>query len=209
LREINNSGDFKEAEHPRDNDGKFTSGGSSSNDIKSADNKTAKEDKSVNNVEKQKQEIISRLDKDFVEAADKMFEDAKNNKGLNKLDEKAYQKVDKEEVAKIKEKTGLDIEGYEHKITNYDIRKIYKDHGKSSVEEPRGQKAITKDDVKLIPEITRNYDSVELTDKLSENKQVLKYTKKIGDLYFYLETVGGKNSRDLRPKTMYIRKQKR
>ena len=153
-----------------------------------------------------KQEIIGSMDKGFLEIADKFFGDAVQGRDLGHFKEKAYRKVDKAEAAKIKASTNIDLEEYEHKITNYDINKIYKNHGKLSTEKPRGQKAVTKDDIKLIPEITKNYDSIEITNRLSENKRVIKYTKQIGDLYFYFETIGGKKSRDLRPKTMYIRK---
>ncbi|MDR1453771.1 MAG: hypothetical protein LBJ25_07360 [Candidatus Margulisbacteria bacterium] len=160
---------------------------------------------------KQKQEIISRLDKDFVEAADRMFEDAKNNKGLDKLDEKSYRKVDKEEAAKIKEKTGLDVEGFEHQITNTDFRHIYLDHGDPKKEIPMGQIAITNDDLKLIPEITKNYDDVELSKNTSKSdeRKILIYKKKIDHEYYYLETVGGKKNRVLRPKTLYIKNGRR
>jgi len=37
-------------------------------------------------------------------------------------------------------------------------------------------------------------------------KKGLLYKKKIGNDYYCLESVGGKKTRDLRPKTMYIKK---
>jgi hypothetical protein len=158
--------------------------------------------------EKQKQEILSHLDRDFLETVDKFFDDATQSRNLNQFKEKQYRVVNQTEAAKIKEKTGLDIEGYKHKITNIDIRHIYKEHGNPKTEIKRGQIAVTRDDIKLIPEITQNYDLVKhdaRNIKFSENKTVLIYKKKIGNEYYYLETVGGKGNKDLRPKTMYIK----
>ena len=156
----------------------------------------------------QKQEIIKNTDKDFLKAAEELFTEAMQNKNLGQFKEKVYRKVDKTEAAKIKEKTGLDIEGFAHKITNTDLRHIFLEHGNPKTETPRGQIAVTKDDIKLIPEITKSYDSVELLKKKSENKPTLAYTKTIEDKYYYLESVGGKKKRDLRPKSMRITKNK-
>ena len=157
---------------------------------------------------KTKKQIIRSLDKTFARTAEQFFREAQSNIDTNKYKELIYSKVDKIEAWKIKEKTGLNIEGYAHKITNMDIRHIYKVHGNQKIEARRGQVAVTEKDILLIPEITKNYDSIKCDDrniKFSENKPVLIYRKKIENEYYYLETVGGKGNKDLRPKTMYIK----
>lgn len=155
-------------------------------------------------IEKQKQEIISHLDKDYIQTAEEFFEEAKGK--IKQRKEKTYRKVDKTEAGKIKNVIRLDVEGYEHKIINEDFAHIFRRHGNPRKQEKLGQVAVTKDDLKLIPEITKNYDSLKLSPETSEGRPVLVYTKKIGHEYYYLETVGGKKTRDLRSKSMWIKR---
>ena len=144
--------------------------------------------------------------KNFGQTAEQFFLEAQNNIDADKYKEFIYRVVDKAEATKIKEKTGLELEGYKHKITNMDIRHIYKKHGKPKTEASRGQVVVTKEAIKLIPEITKNYDSIRKDTIFSECKPVLIYRKKIGNEYYYFETVSGKNTKDLRTKTLYIKK---
>ncbi|MDR2428230.1 MAG: hypothetical protein LBD62_00310 [Candidatus Margulisbacteria bacterium] len=155
-------------------------------------------------IEKQKREIINRLDKDFSKTVDEFFEEAKGK--IKQRKEKSYRKIDKQEAEKIKTATGLNIEGYTHKIINEDFAHIYKRHGNPKTQEQFGQVAVTKDDLKLIPEITKNYDSVSLSLETSESRPVLVYIKKFGNEYYYLETVGGKKTKDLRSKSIWIKR---
>ena len=151
-----------------------------------------------------KQEIIGKLEADFVKTIDEYFAEAKGK--IKQRKEKTYRKVNKAEAEKIKAATGIDVEGYEHKIINEDLVHVYKRHGNQKVEAKQGLVAVTADDIKLIPEITKNYDSIELSkDRAkSDGRPVLIYKKKIENEYYYLESVGGK-TKDLRLKTMYIK----
>ncbi|GBR75358.1 hypothetical protein NO2_0039 [Candidatus Termititenax persephonae] len=208
LRVIENyNSDFREEEHPRNNNGKFsTSSGSGSSKSKPQKTDRTQETGMADDLKtkKQKQEIISRLDKDYIQTAEEFFEKAKGK--IKQRKEKVYRSIDKQEAKRIKDVTGLDVEGYEHKIINEDFAHIFRRHGNPRKQEKLGQVAVTKDDLKLIPEITKNYDSLKLSPETSEGRPVLVYTKKIGNEYYYLETVGGKKTRDLRSKSMWIRK---
>ena len=161
-------------------------------------------------VEKYKNEIINKLDKNFKEKATSIFSKAKNNEVKNVMEQVQYRKVDAQEATKLKEKTGLDLEGYNHTITNMDIQHIYNKHGDEKAENFRGQRAVTEKDILLIPEITKNYDDVMLSPQKNKSTQqeVLVYRKKIGDEFVYLETISGKKSKELRSNTMWIVKKK-
>jgi hypothetical protein len=168
-----------EAKHPRDKDGKF-------GNVKKVSNQA-----------------------EYEKEAKRIYRDVASNKNTARVEEVIYSEVSETEAIRLKRATGLDLVGYKHKITNTDIRHILKEHGEPSRETPRGQKAVEQEDILLIPEITKNYDSVELLPELKENKRVLRYKKKIGNEYYYLETIGGKDKRDLRPKSMWIKKQRK
>jgi hypothetical protein len=145
--------------------------------------------------------------KNFAKAAEQFFTEAQKNIDTNKYKEFAYRIVDKIEAEKIRKKTGLNLEGYVHKITNMDIRHIYKEHGNQKIESNRGQIAIIKRDITLIPEITQKYTSIELSQEKAKsgNRRVLVYRKKFSNEYYYLETIGGKKTKDLRPKTLWLK----
>ena len=156
-------------------------------------------------IEKYKDKIISKLDEDFKNKASEMFENAKNGKVKNIMEKIPYRKVNQEEATKLKEKTGLELEGYEHEISNMDIRHIYNKHGNEKMESFRGQVAVTERDILLIPEITKKYDDIALSPEVIDGRKMLVYKKEIGDSYYYVEAISDKN-KSLRSKTMYIRK---
>ncbi|MDR3049438.1 MAG: DUF1073 domain-containing protein [Elusimicrobiota bacterium] len=179
--------------HDKDN-GQFSSGGGGSGDKNTADFKEIK------------QNIINSLDKSFVSNAKTLINEAQNNINLDKGRGISFRKIDKQEADRLKVNTGLELEGHEHKITNSDIRHIFLEHGDDAREQKRGQIGVTPEDILLIPEITKNYDDVRLSSEKSENRDILMYEKKIGDKYYYFESVGGKKTPDLRPKSMFIKK---
>lgn len=181
---------WEEKKHPRNNDGKFTEGAGGGN-VKEPEAKGA-EPKNTEN-------------KDINNLLDVVFS---NKKDLSQEKAYSYRTVNKSEATKLKEKINIDLEGYNHELTAQDIRHIFKQHGNAKTELNRGQIAVNKEDIFLIPEITSNFDDVNLGEDLSENKRVIVYKKKIGDIYFYIESIGGKNKKNLRPKTMYKRKAK-
>ena len=135
-----------------------------------------------------------------------MLKEIHNKEGLSTVKKISFRTVDCEEARRLKKNTGLELLGYEHKITNSDIKHIFDKHGDQIKENSQGQIAVKDEDILLIPEITENYDCVSLSSEIVEQKRVLIYEKRIGRKYYYLETVGGKNNRELRTKSMWIRK---
>jgi hypothetical protein len=146
------------------------------------------------NADDQKQEISQ------------MLREIHNKEGLNIVKKISFRTVDYEEAQNLKRDIGLELFGYEHKITNSDIKHIFDKHGDQLKESLQGQIAVKDEDILLIPEITKNYDCVLLSPETVEQKRVLIYEKRIGNKYYYLETVGGKNNKELRTKSMWIHK---
>ena len=75
--------------------------------------------------------------------------------------------------------TGLDVTGYNCTLRASEIKKIFSDHGNEKTENLRGQRAITKEDIKMIPEILSSPDDVTLDKKLYQGKPVIKFIKTI------------------------------
>ncbi len=124
--------------------------------------------------------------------------DRKSNKKISVN----YKTVDNYEADKIKQNTGLDVEGFARVIDNYSIRHILKGHKDSEKEENRGQIAITKDDVTMIPEIILNADNIVRSKKSKTGLDVIRYEKRVnGFVYIFEEVRTGKN--ELVPVTLY------
>jgi len=115
-------------------------------------------------------------------------------------------KVEKWLVDSAKE-VGLDIEGYEHEITNEFHTHVMNYHGNEKTESKRGNIAIKESDFAQIPSIIEKPDYTIVGGK-RKDKSVIVYAKKVNDgstLYFE-EILDGKDNRTLRGKTMYKRK---
>ncbi len=153
-------------------------------------------------------EVSAASASDFNKHIKRICADISNNTNKNSVEKVFYRSVENEEAEKIKKYTGLELKGYRHEITNTDIRHIFKKHGNEKTEAFRGQRAVTEKDLCLIPTITKDYDDMLLDTEGAEGKPVLIYKKKIGDEFVYLETVSDKK-KELRPKTMYIIKEKK
>ncbi|MBO4644158.1 MAG: hypothetical protein J5716_06095 [Alphaproteobacteria bacterium] len=121
-----------------------------------------------------------------------------------------YEKVDLGNVSDRLKKdaleSGFDLSGYSHNIDVSGVRCAFLEHGNPKTEENRGQKAITDEDIKKIPQIVQDYDYIEFPGKNSIGRDVIKYQKKLEDgTTFYVEEIrtGRKN---LTIQTMYKRK---
>lgn len=122
----------------------------------------------------------------------------------NKLKTLKLSDVTSEEAAKIKVETGLDLTGFTHEIDNYSINHVLKQHGNPKKEESRGQVAITQADFTLIPDIVKNYDSIEHAGKTNVGRDAIKYVKRYDDTVYYVEEVrDGKKGNRLTMQTMY------
>jgi phage-related protein (TIGR01555 family) len=97
-----------------------------------------------------------------------------------------YGKVGRIEADKLKDDTGLNVEGYSRIIDNYAIKHINREHRDERSESSRGQKAVGADDIARIPEIITDYDRAEkITTKLG--KDGIGYWKRINGTIYYVE----------------------
>ena len=83
--------------------------------------------------------------------------------------------VSPELASLIKEKTGVEVEGYNCSLSSYEIRKILKDHGNEETERPRGQRAITPDDFLNMPEVIQSPDNISLSPTKYEGKDAVMF----------------------------------
>lgn len=154
-----------------------------------------------------KEKILSRMDKRFVKEAEMLYGKAASGTGFASSKPIPIRRIEGKEAARIKAATGLDLKGFEHKLTGTDLRHIFLQHGNLEKEALRGQLPVRAADIVLIPEITKNYDSLKLSPKRAKDgKKVLIYKKKIGNEYYYLEGISAEKKDGLTPKTMYIKK---
>jgi hypothetical protein len=100
-----------------------------------------------------------------------------------------YRDVTPEEVAVIKEKTGLDVTGYKHEITNEAARHILREHSNAALEKERGQLPVTVKDIASIPEIVRTADAITPGGLTKDGLQTVFYQKKVNGYAYLLETV--------------------
>lgn len=137
-------------------------------------------------------------------------------KGLNGLLQKAkepgsfkdvvdFQKADAWLTDQLK-KQGFDIAGYNHSVDVSALKHINKKHGNVMQEAQRGQIAITKDDIKRIPDIVKRPDYITLGNKTNQNKDAITYVKNAPEgTTYYVEEIRNKRRR-LNGDTMYKRK---
>jgi len=128
----------------------------------------------------------------------------KNNSGsLEKVSLGSAEKWLVDEAKKV----GLDIDGFEHEITNEFMRHVMKKHGNEKAEAFRGQIAVKQDDFGKIPEIIRDPDFAIVGVKTA-GRDMIAYAKKMPDgATLYLEEVlSGKRNKALRGKTMFKHK---
>ncbi|MBV6342989.1 hypothetical protein [Candidatus Magnetobacterium casense] len=112
-------------------------------------------------------------------------------------------KVSDNNVQAVKKATGIDLTGYERTIDNQAINHILTEHSDPKREAARGQRVVTKEDIKRIPDIVELPDDISL-GKTPRGLDTIKYIKKInGDVYYVEEVRTGKQN--IAAKTMYIK----
>jgi hypothetical protein len=161
----------------------------------------------ISNPKKYKNEIINKLPEKFVEQVKNAFQDAQKGINLEYTKHIPFRKIDEEEANKINRATGIDVSGYEHTVSNTGFRHIFKHHSNEENEKLKRQVPIVIEDVLLIPDITKNYDNISLSpEKDILNRPILIYRKKIGELYYYYEAIGGKKYKKLFTRSMFKKK---
>ncbi len=96
-----------------------------------------------------------------------------------------YAKADAKLVQAVSDE--IDISGYIHALRDNDIRHIRNSHGERTNE----KYPVTKDDIKMIPDIVQNYDKVLVANK-GNNKGIVYVKVSSNGLVYYLEQVTSK-----------------
>lgn len=108
-------------------------------------------------------------------------------------------------AARIEEVTGLNVTDYKHIVDTSSVRHILKHH-ETQAEYKRGQVPITRQDFVQLAFVLLAPDLVEYAGKTRQGRDVLCYTKAIGEhTVIYTEEVRTKKSR-LAAVTLYKRK---
>jgi len=120
-------------------------------------------------------------------------------------------KVEKWLVDEAK-KAGLDIDGFEHEITNEFVNHVMNGHGNEETEAAQGQIAVKEWDFKKISDLVKSPDYIIVGGKFksgrSKGKHTLAYAKKFDDgtILYFEEVLDSVNNKSLRGKTMWKRK---
>ena len=111
-------------------------------------------------------------------------------------------------TSRISKNAGLDVVGYKHIVDTSSIRHILKHRG-TPAEYKRGQVPITKLDFVQLIHLLLNPDMIEYADTTKQGRDVLRYTKIIGEhAVVYTEEVRTKKGR-LAAVTLYKRVNKK
>lgn len=130
--------------------------------------------------------------------------DSSSGRGGNKL-YSDIGSVSSELVAKAKESIGLDISDWQHSVDESGIRHTFKQHGNETTESKRGQRAVTKKDILLLPLIISSFDSIEYAGVSDMGNETFLIKKEIEDEIFTVQEVRKKHKK-LTMKTMWIRR---
>lgn len=89
-----------------------------------------------------------------------------------------------------------------------DVRHILRSHGDETREISRGQLPITSDDVRMLPTVVREFDSVEAAPSHHPDRPAVRYTKRVNGTIYYVEeyiepSPNGKMPGRLRGATMW------
>lgn len=150
--------------------------------------------------EDEKESIVQKSGK--MELSDLI--DSSSGRGGNKL-YSDIGSVSSELVAKAKESIGLDISDWQHSVDESGIRHTFKQHGNETTESKRGQRAVTKKDILLLPLIISSFDSIEYAGVSDMGNETFLIKKEIEDEIFTVQEVRKKHKK-LTMKTMWIRR---
>jgi len=146
--------------------------------------------------EKERQEKIEHLKKWIAERGEsnKPFEKESIGKAAEWLINNAIE-------------VGIDIQGFEHEITNYFINHVLNRHSDPDIEESFGQIPVKEDDFNNIADVVKNPDYAIIGAKRN-GEDVLFYAKRMedGSTIYLEEVLTGKKNKTLRSKTLFRKK---
>ena len=131
----------------------------------------------------------------------RFVQNAKDGHGLGK--KMYFGMVDEKLAAAIKEGTGLNLEGHNVTLRADNVRKIFKSHGNSATEAPRGQRPVEISDFLKIPQVIGEPDGINLSDQDYYGKPAIEFVKTIDGSKITVITVDSGGSLDLFVQTMY------
>lgn len=141
------------------------------------------------------------------------FQDAvhfvRNALGNKQNVDKAYLgKVSDTVAQQVMDAAGMDIRGYNAVLHSDNVRHIIKHHGNEKAEAARGQRAVTENDIALIPQILASPDRVyQSTRNDAYGRPALLFEKEMGGNYVTVQAVtDGTNS--ITTDTLYIQQKK-
>lgn len=109
--------------------------------------------------------------------------------------------LSQDEVDRISTIKKIDVTGYKHELIASELRHFLKSHGGADEGKGKTQLPITKDDLKMIPEIIANYDDI-LDGGVKKKKESIIYKKRVNGTIYYVSVIGTQKGR-LTPKTMW------
>lgn len=112
---------------------------------------------------------------------------SKENKTINKFVDLGN--IDKNIQTLILEELGIDIKNYKVILDASSITHVMKEHGNQNQEKRRGLVAVNYSDFLLIPFIIKKADNIEYVGKNKRGLDCFKYSKLIGDIYYYVEEI--------------------
>jgi len=111
----------------------------------------------VDNLRGSNKIVIALSDEQVRDFVDKSLTGAFRNKKL------LLGKISADLARRIYDKTGIDFNGYNLELRSNEIKHTYKEHGDKKTEFPRGQQAITAEDIAKFSNIVSDFDDVLLS----------------------------------------------
>jgi hypothetical protein len=107
-------------------------------------------------------------------------------------------------IVESAKEVGLDVEGYEHEISNYFIRHVMKNHGNAKKEASRGNLPIQEQDFEHIPVLIEHPTyTIFGAKRNNEDRIIYIQAQANGTMLYFEEVLTGKSNRSLRGNTMY------
>lgn len=96
-----------------------------------------------------------------------------------------------DELMELAAEHGIDLSGFKHVIETSGIQHAENRHGSNS----NDRRSLSIEDYLMVPFIIKERDSVSISPQkdISHRNTILKYTKQIGDTYYYVEEIRKKN----------------
>jgi hypothetical protein len=109
-------------------------------------------------------------------------------------------KINEDLARKIEDEIGINLLGYNLELRSDDIKHLINKHGNNKMEEQRGQRAVTAEDISHFTDIVTNYEYV-IPD--SKEKNCLIFLKNINGKVSAV-TMYARGNKSLSLKTMYV-----